>query len=106
MIFLYIYILNMVSVKITASDNPKKKLKAVFTKDNGRTTTKHFGSRGMQDFTITKDKAQRKRYLDRHRKRENWNDYMSAGSLSRWILWSGPSRSQNIKDFKKRFNLR
>lgn len=96
----------MVSVVIKKSDNPKKKLQAVFTRDNGRTKKVHFGQAGAPDFTITKDKAQRKRYLDRHRKRENWNDYMSAGSLSRWILWSGPSRSQNIKDFKKRFNLR
>ena len=95
----------MVSVKITKSDNPKKKLQAVFTRDNGRTKTVHFGSAGMQDFTITKDKEQRTRYLNRHKKRENWNNYMSAGSLSRWILWSGTSRSQNIKDFKKRFKL-
>jgi len=92
-------------VKITKSDNPKKKLQAVFTRDNGRTKTVHFGSAGMQDFTITKDKEQRTRYLNRHKKRENWNNYMSAGSLSRWILWSGTSRSQNIKDFKKRFKL-
>lgn len=92
-------------MKITKSDNPKKKLQAVFTRDNGRTKTVHFGSAGMQDFTITKDKEQRTRYLNRHKKRENWNNYMSAGSLSRWILWSGTSRSQNIKDFKKRFKL-
>ncbi len=95
----------MVKMVVKKSDKPGKKLMAVFTKDNGRTKKTYFGSAGMEDYTITKDKEQRKRYLDRHRKRENWNNYMSAGALSRWILWSGTSRSQNIKDFKKRFGL-
>lgn len=93
----------MKSVVIKKSDKPGKKMMAIFTRENGRKKTTYFGSAGMDDFTITKDKAQRKRYLDRHRARENWNNPESAGSLSRWILWSGPSRSQNIKDFKKRF---
>jgi len=95
----------MVKMVVKKSDKPGKKLMAIFTKDNGRTKTTHFGSAGSDDYTITKDKEQRKRYLDRHRKNENWNNYMSAGALSRWILWSGPSRSQNIKNFKKRFVL-
>jgi len=93
----------MKSVIIKKSDKPGKKMMAIFTRPNGRKKSTYFGSAGMDDFTITKDKAQRKRYLDRHRARENWNAPESAGSLSRWILWSGPSRSQNIKDFKKRF---
>ena len=58
------------------------------------------------DYTITKDKEQRKRYLDRHRKRENWNDYMSAGSLSRWILWGDSSLATNIKAYKKKYKLK
>lgn len=93
----------MKSVIIKKSDKPGKKMMAIFTRENGRKKSTYFGSAGMEDFTITKDVAQRKRYLDRHRARENWNNPESAGSLSRWILWSGPSKSQNIKDFKKRF---
>ncbi len=38
---------------------------AIFTKDNGRTKTVHFGSAGMDDYTITKDKEQRARYRQR-----------------------------------------
>jgi len=96
----------MKSVSITSSSKSGKKLQAVFTRDNGRTKTIHFGQAGAPDFTITKDKAQRKRYLDRHRKNENWSNPESAGALSRWILW-GPStsRQENIRSFKKRFNL-
>ena len=93
----------MKSVIIKKSDKPGKKMMAIFTRENGRRKTTHFGSAGMEDFTLTRDVAQRKRYLDRHRARENWNAPESAGALSRHILWSGPSKSQNIKDFKKRF---
>jgi hypothetical protein len=96
----------MVSVKISKSTKSGKKYMAVFTRDNGRTKTTYFGSAGMDDYTKTKDKEQRKRYLDRHRKNENWNNYESAGALSRWILW-GPSTSirENIKSYKNRFKL-
>ena len=96
----------MVKVVISKSDKKDKKLKAVFTRDNGREKTVHFGQAGADDYTITKDKEQRKRYLDRHRKRENWNDYMSAGSLSRWILWGDSSLATNIKAYKKKYKLK
>ena len=94
-------------VSIRKSTNPKKKLMAVFTRHDGSKKTTHFGSAGMEDYTIKKDKAQRKRYLDRHRKNENWSKPESAGSLSRWILW-GPntSRRENITSFNKRFGYK
>ena len=95
-----------VKVVIKKSSKPEKKLMAVFTLDNGRTRTTHFGSAGMDDYTVTRDKKQRSRYLDRHRKNENWSAPTTAGALSRWILW-GPftSKQKNISAFKRRFNL-
>jgi hypothetical protein len=69
----------MVSVKISKSDKKDKKLKAVFTRDNGRTKTVHFGQAGADDYTITKDKEQRKRYRARHQKDLKTGDYMSMG---------------------------
>ncbi len=94
----------MPEVFIQKSDRTGKKLKATFIRSNGTKKTVHFGSAGMDDYTITKDKEQRKRYLDRHRKRENWNNAESAGALSRYILWgNSTSRRENIKAFKKRF---
>jgi len=97
----------MVSVVIKKSDKAGKKLMATFTRENGRKKTIHFGSAGKDDYTITKDKAQRKRYLDRHRKNENWSNPESAGALSRWILWgNSTSRQENIRSFKSKFNLK
>ena len=92
------------SVVIKKSTKSGKKLMAVFTRD-GRTKTIHFGQAGAPDYTLSKDKAQRKRYLAWHRTNEDWSRAESAGSLSRWILWGdSTSRGTNISSFKKRFN--
>ncbi len=95
-----------VSVKISKSTKPEKKLMAVFQLDNGRSRTTHFGSAGMADYTKTKNKEQRERYLNRHRKRENWNAPMSAGALSRWILWNKETKAASISAYKNRFKLK
>ena len=92
-------------VVIKKSTDPKKKLMAVFSLDNGRTKTTHFGAAGMSDFPTHKDEERKKRYLARHRRRENWNAPMTAGALSRWILWDKPTRRASIQAYKKRFNL-
>jgi len=95
-----------ISVRIEESTNDEKKLMAVFTKPDGKTKTVHFGARGMSDYTQHKDKDRMKNYLARHGKMgEDWNDPMTAGALSRWILWGKPSLRESFNDFKKRFNL-
>tara|TARA_R110000823_G_C15861785_1_gene493248 strand:+ start:325 stop:633 length:309 start_codon:yes stop_codon:yes gene_type:complete len=101
----------MVKVIFSQAKQKGKKMQAVFFEKgkDGKMKKKKtvaFGSAGMSDYTINKDKARRQRYLDRHRKRENWNNPMSAGSLSKWILWGdSTSKQANIRAFKKRFNL-
>lgn len=59
----------------------------------------------MSDYTIHKDPERKKRYIIRHKKNEHWNDPITAGSLSRYVLWNKPSLRESIKDYKKRFNL-
>jgi len=97
----------MPKIEIRKSTREGKKLMAILTYDDGRTKAVHFGSEGMDDYTITKDKEQRSRYLLRHRKNENWNVPDTAGSLSKHILWGETtSRKENIRLFKKKFNLK
>jgi hypothetical protein len=92
-------------VSLQQSTKPEKKMMAVF-ENMGRTKTIHFGSKGMDDYTLSKNKDQRERYLMRHRANEDWNKPDSAGALSRWILWGDSTSIQkNVADFKKRFNL-
>ena len=95
-----------IKVVIKKSTKPEKKLMAVFSLDNGRTRTTHFGAAGMSDFPTHRDKERKQRYLKRHRRNENWNDPMTAGALSRWILWNKETRAASITDYKRRFNLK
>jgi hypothetical protein len=92
-------------LSVTPSQKPEKKLDATFQTDTGRTKTVSFGAKGMEDYTKTHDKAQRERYLNRHKKNENWSKPDSAGALSRWILWGGStSLMKNISDYKNKVN--
>ena len=97
----------MVSVVIKPSTMKTKKFTAIFYDENKKKIkTIHFGAKGSSDFTIHKDEKRKQRYLDRHKARENWNDYMTAGSLSRYILWNKKSLKSSISDYKRRFNLK
>jgi hypothetical protein len=94
-------------VQLKKATTSGKKYTAIFYDENRKKIkTTHFGSAGMSDFTKHKDEERKQLYLDRHSKNENWNDYMSAGSLSRWILWSKPSLSASFNDYIKKFNLK
>lgn len=93
---------NLVSIK--KSTNSGKKLMATFKHNTtGRTKTIHFGAAGMSDYTKHKDPHRKQRYINRHRKRENWNNPMTAGALSLHILWNKPTLKASIADYKKRF---
>ena len=89
---------------ITKSTRSDKKYMATFI-NNGRTKVIHFGASGMSDYTKHKDDDRKKRYINRHKKRENWNNPMTAGALSRWILWNKKTLQSSINDYKKRFNF-
>ena len=93
-------------VIIKKSTNPEKKYMAIFYDDSKKKVkTTHFGAAGMSDYTKHKDPERKKRYLARHKARENWNNYMSAGSLSRYILWGEPAFRKSVNKYKERFNL-
>lgn len=88
-------------MRLEKSDRADKKYVAIF-EDGTRT---HFGQAGASDFTQHKDEKRKEAYLSRHRANENWNDYKSAGSLARWILWNKPTLSASLQDYKRRFGL-
>jgi hypothetical protein len=92
-------------ISIKESDKPDKKLMATFQMSEGRTKTTHFGSKGMDDYTITKDKEQRDRYRQRHKKDLDTKDPTRAGYLAWFVLWNKPTIKESIADYKKRFNL-
>ena len=95
----------MTKLQILKSDNPGKKWKAVFTKDDGKTKTVHFGSSMHQDFTQHKNLERRRLYRQRHEK-DLKGDPMRAGYLSYYILWGDSTNLQtNLKAFKNKFRF-
>ena len=96
----------MVKLVVSKSDKSDKKFKAVFTDDDGKTKTTHFGAKGMEDYTTHKDKERRARYRKRHKKDLKTNDYTRAGYLSYYILWGEKTNVRDaVKDYKRRFKL-
>jgi len=91
-------------IEVIRSDKPDKKWKAVF-EENGRRRSTHFGAAGMDDYTLTKDANQAEKYRTRHKKDLRTNDPSRPGYLSYWLLWSGPNFQENIRKYKKMFNL-
>lgn len=96
-----------VTVEIKTSPRKDKKLVAIFRKDGDKIKTIHFGAKNMDDYTLTSDKAQRKRYRDRTRTVYNKSPPMSASRLSGDILWGDSvSRSININSYKKKYGFK
>ncbi len=92
-------------VKIVRSAKPEKKYDAHFITDANRKKVVSFGSAGMDDYTKTKDKEQQQRYLARHHKHEDWASPMTAGALSRYVLWSSTTLAGGIANYRARFGL-
>lgn len=86
-------------LKIAKSPNKNKKLRAYFSDG----THTDFGASGYSDYTVHKDPARKQRYIDRHKRNENWRNLKSPGALSRYVLWNKPSLSASIADYKKKF---
>jgi hypothetical protein len=67
-------------------------------------TQTRFGAAGMNDYTLTGDKAAREAYRARHKRDLETKDPKRAGYLSYYILWGdSTSIKKNVADFNKRF---
>ena len=94
-------------VNIKKSDKKEKKLMAVFTDDDNKKKTIHFGSAGMDDYTLTGDKLARERYRTRTKKVYDKAEPMSASRLSYEIAWgNSTSLSKNIASYKKKYGFK
>jgi len=97
----------MTYIQLLKSKVDGKKYTAFFyDEERKKIKTVHFGAAGMSDFTKHKDEERKQRYIARHSANENWNDYMTAGSLSYHLLWSKPTLSASYNDYIKKFKLK
>jgi hypothetical protein len=89
----------MTTIEISPSKRPGKKYKAVIDDRN----TVHFGAKGASDLILHKDTERKQRYINRHRKNEDWTDPKTAGFYTKNILWNKPTIQASIKDTNQRF---
>jgi len=68
--------------------------------------TVHFGATGYPDYTISPHDEEMRKNITRHKSNESWNNPMSAGALSRYILWEYPSLTTAINQYAKRFGFK
>lgn len=93
---------------LVAKRDPKgnSEFVAIFEGSDGKKKTIRFGTSSNYVSNPNKTKQDRAAYIARHKVREDFNNPLTRGALSRWLLW-GQSRSfaTNLSSFKKRFNL-
>lgn len=89
-------------LKVVEARNPAKKWRAEFSDGKGV----EFGQAGADDYTITKDKAQRDRYRARHKVDLMVDNPVSPAFLSWYLLWGeSTSLARNIATYKRLFSL-
>lgn len=97
-------------VIISLSDKPNKRYTAIFYDNDKKVKTTHFGYKDKDGFGSTyidhKNDDIKDAYIARHRVNEDFNNYMSAGSLSRYILWNKKTLRESITYYKQRFSLK
>jgi hypothetical protein len=98
----------MVKIIIEKGTAKNKKYKAIFYDDKGKKIkTSQFGDVRYQDYTMHKDKKRRDKYRQRHEGNLKKTSYMSPAHLSYYLLWGeSVALNTNIKNYKKKFNLK
>jgi len=104
----------VMEVIIKLSDRPDKRYVAIFYDKEKKIKTTHFGfattdTKGIKKYGSTyidhKNDTLKDNYIARHQVNEDFEDYMSAGSLSRYILWNKKTFMESVADYKRRFKL-
>lgn len=83
----------------TLEKSNRKDKKYKVTSSDGHTI--HFGAKGYSDFTLHKDVERKKRYIARHKSKEDWNNPKTAGFWAKHILWSQPTLSESVDHLLK-----
>lgn len=94
---------------IKLSGDEKKYKMEFYKKEDGkfkRFKSTKFGASSMSDFTKHKNEERKKRYIERHRANERWDDPYSAGALSRYILWNKTTIEASYISYKNKFKFK
>lgn len=101
-------------LRLEKSHRAAKKYDAVFEMPNGRIKRVPFGAyhesgpsagQPYADFTMHHDEARRRRYVQRHSRRESFTDPTKPSTLARYILWEAPTVSGALAAYRRRFGV-
>ena len=92
----------MVSLRLL--DGPMGAVNGGIYKRNELATI-HFGAAGYEDYLMHGDDSRKRMYLMRHLPRENWNNPMTSGFWSRWLLWNRDTLAESARDVEQRFGF-
>ena len=95
-------------IGIYPSNTKNKKYVALFDLGNNKIKRVNFGSKKSSTYLDHNDPIKRENYIARHTAlgTEDFNDPLTAGSLSMHILWGVyPDLEMNINNFKQMFKL-
>ena len=91
-----------------ANDGKHKYIAEYINRNTGRPKLIKFGAVNYKDYIIynkeegkTVADKKKRNYLARHRPKENWDNELSAGYWSRWVLWNKPTLEQSFDYMKK-----
>jgi len=84
-------------VTIAKSDKRDKRLKATFPNK-----TVHFGQKDASTYIDHKDNQIKSNWEARHRVREDWGKYDSAGALAKHVLWNKPTLKGSVQELNAR----
>ena len=89
--------LKKMGVVVSKSEKPNKRLKATFPNKNV-----HFGSKKGSTFVDHGNADTKVAWEARHRVKENWTDWDTAGALAKNILWNKPSMKASVSNLNAR----
>lgn len=91
--------------QILKGTNGKKYKMVFYDAMRKKIKTVQFGAVGYEDYTTHQDLQRKQNYITRHKNNEDWNDAMTAGSLSKYLLWNKTSLSASYKDYRSKFGF-
>ena len=100
--------MGIIYIQILNSPKIDKRYVARFYDENRNMVKQtNFGSKTGLNYTLHKDKQVKENWIARHSAlNEDWNNYTSAGALSKHLLWNKPTLSASFRDYLKKFKLK
>ena len=65
----------------------------------------NFGDDRYEDYTQHQDPKRKALYIQRHKKNEEWNNPLTAGFWSRYLLWEKPTITEAKKYIFNKFGI-